>query len=353
MKLLEINDLTVCFYKQFGFFKAIDELSFSIMKGEIHALIGESGSGKTLTALSILGLIDSMPGIIGGKIIFDGTNFLEGLHKSCIVKENDNGEPILVKTDPKWQRTHQEKLKKIRGNKIAMIFQEPESSLDPYFTVGEQIAEVLNRWNKCSGKAEARRIGVDWLNRVAIKNPDQVFDYYPHQLSGGMCQRAMIAIALCSEPDLLIADEPTTALDATIQKEIIHLLRSLRDQLNLTILFISHNVSLVKSIADRVTVLYKGQLLELASLTELLQQSNDFIHPFTQSLLKPVAYRPNDRNEKQSIPGSFRATTKHQGCIFYDACLQRLLKCKTDKPPKFILSDTHQTYCWLPQEAQN
>ena len=343
MNLLEINNLTVCFYKDFIFLKAVDNVSFSIAKGEIHALIGESGSGKTITALSILGLIDSPPGIVGGHIHFDGSDILRGLDTNCKVTE-DKGTIVSVEHSHKWHQAHQERLKKIRGNRIAMIFQEPLSSLDPFYTVGEQLSEVLLHWNLCSSQTEARELGIEWLRKVAIKYPDRIFDYYPYQLSGGMSQRVMIAIALCSKPDLLIADEPTTALDVTIQQEIVFLIKELRETLNLTILFITHDMTLVKSIADNVTVLYKGRVLEKGTMGELVKKSNGFIHPFTECLLQPVTRWREWQGEALIAT---KSPLTPEGCVYFQGCSKRLAKCERQSPPASNLSITHQTYCWL------
>jgi len=346
MKLLEVNNLKVYFYDNFKFFKAVDGISFSIHKGEFFTLIGESGSGKTTTALSIVGLIESSPGMIQGGINFNGVNLLDDLDSHTKIVE-DEGQIIEVTKDQKWEKKYQKRMNKIRGQKISMIFQEPASSLDPYFTIGEQFTEVLLEKYICRNGNETREIIEYWLDQVAIKNPKTVIENYPHELSGGMSQRVMIALALCVDPILLIADEPTTALDVTIQKEILLLLQSLRDKFNLTILFITHDISLVKSMADRIAVLYKGRLLECGTSADFFNNENNN-HPFTENLIIPVT-KIMESNSQLRLQSSFISTkyTPDIGCIYYPECIPRLRKCKELDPPKSSLSESHRLYCWL------
>lgn len=345
MKLLKVNNLRVYFYENYRFFRALDGISFSIAKGEFFALIGESGSGKTVTALSILGLLENSPGIIGGSIIFEKNNLLDGLQDHCKVVEK-NGEIVSVQKELNWLKAHQKRVGKLRGNKIAIIFQEPYSSLDPYYTVGDQITEVLYRWNKFDNDNQARELTEYWLHKVAIKNPKIIFDSYPHELSGGMCQRVMIALALCCEPDLLIADEPTTALDVTIQKEIMLLLQQLRETFNLSVLFITHDITIVRSFADKIAVLYRGRLVESGTSDELQNKSE--IHPFTESLLFPIAkMKKGDTTLREQSSFILAKFQPDHGCIFYSECIPRLRKCKENNPPKFSLSQSHRVYCWL------
>ncbi len=346
MKLLEVDNLTVCFYQDQRCFTAIDRLSFSIEEGEFFSLIGESGSGKTVTALAILGLLEDAPGIVEGSIRLQERELLPGLAACCRV-ERSAGAVRAVKKDPRWRRIHRNRVEEVRGKKIALIFQEPLSALDPYFTVGEQLSEVLQRGKLCRGKKEARQLAEHWLEKVALKHPRAALDAYPHELSGGMAQRVMIALALCSEPQLLIADEPTTALDATIQKEIMLLLQDLKERLNLTILFITHDVRLVSAFADRAAVLYRGHLVETGRAMELVGKTNLFIHPFTETLLNPFGLKreisvsagagsPND----SSSPGN-------SACVYYRGCPTRLPRCREQAPPQFYLNDTHRAACWL------
>ncbi len=347
MNILEIENLRICFYRDFGFINAVEGVSFAMEKGEVLALIGESGSGKTVTALAILGLLDSFPGVVSGEIRFEGENFLEELGDCCSVAE-ENGAVARVEKYLRWERRYQKRMEKVRGNRIAMIFQEPLSCLDPYFKVGEQIEEVLLRRWKCAKPAETRELAEAWLERVAFKHPKIVYNYYPHELSGGMAQRAMIALALCSEPQLLIADEPTTALDATIQKEILLLLARLREEMNLSVLFITHDMALVKSFADRIAVLYKGRLIEQGAAGEILRDPDLPIHPFTRRLLDPLnVFSGNGHASPEELSSILNISPAQQGCVYYRECGARLERCRLRRPPGFVLSDSHRVCCWL------
>jgi oligopeptide/dipeptide ABC transporter ATP-binding protein len=284
--------------------------------------------------------------------LFKGSDLLKGIEDHCKVSIK-NGQITAVEKNIEWQNEHQHRMSKIRGQNISMVFQEPASSLDPYFTVGEQLKEVIYHWNKCKNEKEAEELALGWLDRVAIKYPKIVLESYPSDLSGGMCQRVMIALALCSEPDLLIADEPTTALDVTIQKEILLLLQNLKEKLNLTILFITHDMNLVKVLADRVAVLYRGKILESGKTNDLFQEKNNIIHPFTKNLMTPFE-RINNTGGQHRTQSSFMAIKYEPdlGCVYYSECTPRKKICKEKHPPKLLVSDTHRLYCWLYEDLE-
>ncbi|MBN1878831.1 ABC transporter ATP-binding protein [bacterium] len=256
--LLQIRGLTTTFQTSEGTVYAVDALDLDIGRGEVLGLVGESGCGKSVASLSILGLIPSPPGAVtGGTVVFKGRDL---------------------------RRLSEREMRSIRGKEIAMIFQEPMTSLNPVFTVGDQIMEVIELHERI-GRREARQRTLELLNTVAIPDPGRRIDEYPHELSGGMRQRVMIAMALACSPDLLIADEPTTALDVTIQAQIMSLLLELRDKMGLSILLITHDLGVVAETADRVAVMYAGRLVERAAVSTLFQSP---LHPYTQGLLRSV-----------------------------------------------------------------
>ncbi|HMJ12072.1 MAG TPA: ABC transporter ATP-binding protein, partial [Polyangiaceae bacterium] len=256
--LLSVQHLTTCFRTDRGVLKAVDDVSFEVRRGATLAVVGESGSGKSVTALSILRLIQSPPGqITGGKIAFEGTDLL---------------------SLPEQQMRH------LRGAKISMIFQEPMTCLNPVYTIGAQIAEAL-RIHRPVSRREARERAIEMLQKVGIPSPVERVDSYPHQLSGGMRQRVMIAMALICDPALLIADEPTTALDVTIQAQILELLRKLQAELGMSILFITHDLGVVAEFANDVAVLYAGQVVETGSVAQIFKAPE---HPYTRGLLASI-----------------------------------------------------------------
>ena len=271
--LLEIRDLVTEFGTDHGVVRAVDGVSFSVPRGKTVGVVGESGCGKSVTALSVMRLIASPPGrIASGKILFEGTD-------------------LLTRSD--------REMRSIRGNRIAMIFQEPMTSLNPVFTAGYQVAEAVRLHQGKSAK-EARRIAAETFRKVGIPSPEERLDAYPHQLSGGMRQRVMIAMALACEPELLIADEPTTALDVTIQAQILELLRGLQRELGMSILLITHDLGVVAETCDEVVVMYAGRVVERASTAELFAQPR---HPYTAGLLRSVP----------PVPSAASATDKDAG----------------------------------------
>ena len=321
MPLLEVTDLRTYFTTDAGVARAVDGVSLQVETGETLGIVGESGCGKTVTALSVLGLIPSPPGeiVAGSSIRFNDEELLE------------------VKPA---------RLREIRGNAISMIFQEPMTSLNPVLTVGHQIEEVL-RLHRGLNKRDARATGVALLAEVGIPEPDQRFDAYPHQMSGGMLQRVMIAIALSCEPHLLIADEPTTALDVTIQAQILDLLVSLQRKHGMALLLITHDLGVIAEVCDRVVVMYSGQIVETGTTEEILTRPE---HPYTQGLLASLPGIGDRDVRLNPIPGTVpSAVDWPEGCRFRDRCSFAWGRCAEFTPDLLPVDagSIRSARCWL------
>jgi oligopeptide transport system ATP-binding protein len=318
-KLLEVRDLHVSFKTYNGEVKAVRGVSFDIDKGETVAIVGESGCGKSVTSQTIMRLIPNPPGFIKqGEILFDGTDLAKATEKQ---------------------------MEKIRGQEIAMIFQDPMTSLNPTMTVGAQIIEGLVKHQKMS-KAEAKQKAIEMLRLVGIPSPESRLGQYPHQFSGGMRQRAMIAIALACQPKILIADEPTTALDVTIQAQIIDLMKDLQQKTGTSIILITHDLGVVADIADRVVVMYAGVVIETGKLDEIFYNPR---HPYTWGLLgsMPRLDLQSDQ-ELLPIPGSPPdLISPPKGCPFAARCKNAMKICTEQMPERTDISSTHQVACWL------
>jgi peptide/nickel transport system ATP-binding protein len=299
---------------------AVRELSFSIASGEVVGLVGESGSGKSITALAIMGLLPPTA-ILSGEITF----------------QNSEARPTNLTTLPA------EQLRRLRGSRITMIFQEPMTALNPVMRVGDQIAEAVLAHNQVS-KSEAWRRAVEGLRDVAISDPEQRARSYPHQLSGGMRQRVMIAMAIVNRPQLLIADEPTTALDVTIQQQILDLLNDLRHKFSLAMLFISHDLAVVSHVADRVAVLYAGSLIELAAKAAIFSAP---AHPYTRGLLRAIPTLATNRNHPlATIEGTVPPISGlPPGCPFEPRCADRIAACARELPPLVEIAPGHYARC--------
>jgi len=326
-RLLEIENLSVHFHIPEGVARAVDGISFHLAAGETIGLVGESGCGKSVTALSILGLIPSPPGRIeSGKIMFSHQNLLD---------------------------LDFESLRKIRGRKISMIFQEPMTSLNPVLPVGRQVAEPLMIHQGLS-KTEAFEKAANWLDYVKIPAAAKRLNDYPHQLSGGMRQRVMIAMAMVCGPKLLIADEPTTALDVTIQAQILSLMNRLKDELEMSLLLITHDLGVVAQMAARVVVMYAGQVVEEASVADIFDRP---FHPYTQGLLKSIPQaggRFRNRIKRLSeIPGTVPPLTDIiVGCKFADRCPHAFDLCRARQPDLWRLQEDHRARCWLREHPE-
>ncbi|HEX8288181.1 MAG TPA: ABC transporter ATP-binding protein [Pyrinomonadaceae bacterium] len=319
--LLEVTNLQTHFPTRTGIVKAVNDVSFYINEGELLGLVGESGCGKSITALSVMRLIASPGEIVGGSIKF-------------------KGEELTTASG--------ERLREIRGNDIAMIFQDPMTSLNPVYTVGEQIAEALRLHRKLD-KKQAWAAAIDAMHEVAIPDPSRRVNDYPHQLSGGMRQRVMIAMALACDPELLIADEPTTALDVTIQAQILDLLNNLRETRKLAVLLITHDLGVVAEVADRVCVMYTGRIVEESGIDEIFEKPK---HPYTQGLLKSVPKLTAHHIEKvsrlQTIEGTVPSPTNlPTGCHFAPRCQYRFERCVHEPMPLFDLDNGVRVRCVL------
>ena len=316
--LLSVGDLRTWFYTDQGIAKAVDGVSFEVHAGETLGIVGESGCGKTVTSLSILGLLPQPPAKIedGSAIRFDGQELL-GLGER--------------------------QMRALRGNEIAMIFQEPMSSLNPVYTVGNQISEAL-RLHRGMDRKAARKESVRLLGEVGIANPEQRVDEYPHQLSGGMRQRVMIAMALSCEPKLLIADEPTTALDVTIQAQILELLAELRGRHSMAVLLITHDLGVVAEVCDRVVVMYAGQVVESGSVYEIFADPR---HPYTRGLLASLPSVDNPGQRLVSIPGTVpNPTAWPGGCRFAERCSLAGDECARPQELLWVGGEGRSARCW-------
>lgn len=322
--LLEIEHLRTYFQTEGGVVKAVDDVSLHVRQGETVCIVGESGSGKSITALSVMGLIEGPAGkVAGGRIGFQGEDILS-YNKS--------------------------QLRAIRGKEIAMIFQEPMTSLNPVLTIGQQLMEPLIEHQKLS-KKQAKERTIELINKVGISRAEQIFESYPHELSGGMLQRIMIAIAISCGPRLLIADEPTTALDVTIQAQILDLLKLFKEEEQMSILLITHDLGVVAEMADYVIVMYAGKVVEEGEVVELFQNPQ---HPYTRGLLKSKPVINQRQEELYSIPGQVPNPLElKESCYFHDRCEQCMDICRTKSPPLKEVAKGQKAACWLYEEAMS
>ena len=314
--LLEVRSLSTHFFTEEGVVRAVEDVSFEINAGEILGIVGESGCGKSVTGLSILKLIPSPPGrIVNGEILFDGTN--------------------LVKLDER-------EMEKMRGNEISMIFQEPMTSLNPVFTIGDQIMEAIILHQRLD-KATARKKAIEMLDRVKIPSPEKRIDAYPHHLSGGMRQRAMIAMALSCQPKLLVADEPTTALDVTIQAQVLHLLKEIQEEMGMAVMLITHDLGVVAEVADRVGVMYAGRIFEYGPIEAIFGQMRN---PYTRGLMKSIPQLAEKRKRLDAIPGQVPDPMNlPMGCKFHPRCYLMIEDCRKGEIPLFRVNGDHFSRC--------
>ena len=320
--LLEVKNLKTYFYTDEGVARAVDGMDFVIRRGETLGMIGESGCGKSVSALSIMQLVASPPGrIVEGEILFEGEDLL--------------------------QKTPSE-VKKIRGNDISMIFQEPMTSLNPVFTIGNQIMEPIILHQKLN-KEKARKKAIEMLDMVGISSPEKQIDNYPHQLSGGMRQRAMIAMALSCEPKLLIADEPTTALDVTIQAQILELLKKIREEIGMAVMMITHDLAVIAEVSDNVLVAYAGKALEYADVKTIFREPK---HPYTQALYDSIPRLTDTKKRRlEVIPGMVPNPLEFpSGCRFHPRCKFTTNVCKEEEPKLEEVGNMHEVRCFIYDE---
>ncbi len=315
--LLEVQDLEVSFYNKQGEIPTIKKISYTLHEGEVLGIVGESGSGKSVSSHCILRLIPGNGKIKGGKILFEGKD----------ITQMSKGE-----------------LAKLRGNEISMIFQDPMTSLDPLFTIGYQIEESLKKHTDLNREQRHKRM-VELLEMVGINQPEKRLKQYPHEFSGGMRQRAMIAMALSCSPKLLIADEPTTALDVTIQAQIVELLKELKEKLNMSIIFITHDLGVVSDICDKIAVMYAGEIVELADKRQIFYDGK---HPYTEGLLKSIPKIEDDRNVPlipiEGNPPDMQLLGEE--CPFARRCGYAMKICTKQKPPKVEVAPGHEAACF-------
>jgi peptide/nickel transport system ATP-binding protein/oligopeptide transport system ATP-binding protein len=314
--LLEVRDLTLHFFTEEGVVRAVENVSIEIYPGEILGLVGESGCGKSVTGLSLLKLIPIPPGrIVTGDILFDGRHLLQ---------------------------LEEKEMEKVRGNDISMIFQEPMTSLNPVFTIGDQIMEAIILHQELD-KTAARKRAIEMLDRVKIPSPDKMIDSYPHQLSGGMRQRAMIAMALSCQPKLLIADEPTTALDVTIQAQVLQLLKEIQREMGMSVLLITHDLGVVAEIADRVAVMYAGRILEYGPIEAIFGKMRN---PYTYGLMHSIPQLTEKKTRLNAISGQVPDPMNlPAGCKFHPRCDLMIEDCRHEEPPLFQVNGGHFSRC--------
>ncbi|MBC7320553.1 ABC transporter ATP-binding protein [bacterium] len=318
--LLSIEDLRVYFYRPEGVLKAVDGLSYRLYKGEVLGIVGESGSGKSVSVLSILRLLPANGRIVSGSIIFDGKDILN---------------------------LSREELRDLRGKDIGIVFQDPMSSLNPVITIGQQVMEPLLWHNLCS-RSEAYERAKEMLGLVGIPLPEERMKEYPFQFSGGMRQRVMIALALICRPKLLIADEPTTSLDVTIQAQIIRLLKRMKEEFGMSVILITHNLALTTNFCDRLIIMYAGNMMETGRTKDILYNPS---HPYTKSLLDAVPDIEVDK-ELIPIPGTIpNLIDPPSGCRFHPRCPNTMDICKEEAPPLFDIDTDHYSACWLYRRA--
>ncbi len=331
--ILEVRNLQTHFFTERGMVQAVKGVSFHLAAGQSLGIVGESGCGKSVTARSIMRLIKSPPGkIVDGEIIFR--------------RQKRRAETIdIVQLDPKGAE-----MRSIRGGEISMIFQEPMTSLNPLHKVGRQIAEVVELHQGMSRK-ESMKVAIDMLHRVKIADPEERVNQYPHQLSGGMRQRVMIALALSCNPSILIADEPTTALDVTIQAQIIDLMEQLQEDFGSSIMIITHNLGVVSQMADYVAVMYFGRVVEYGTTLDIFCHPQ---HPYTVGLLNSIPVLGQRKEVLVPIEGIVpNATADIRGCAFADRCPHVMAKCRQHLPPTTRVEGEHQVACWLHEESVN
>lgn len=331
--LVELKNLQIHFFTNEGVVRAVEGVNLTLKRGKTLCVVGESGCGKSVTALSMLQIIRSPGKIVGGEILYQKRSSKNG---SGMVDETID----IARLDPRGQQ-----IRSIRGAEIAMIFQEPMTSFSPLYTVGNQITEAILKHHKEMSKKEARDRAIDMIQRVGIPKPDRLVDEYPFRLSGGMRQRAMIAMALSCKPSLLVADEPTTALDVTTQAQILDLMLDLQREYNMAIMLITHDLGVVAEIADDVAVMYLGNVVEYSDADTIF---NNPRHPYTQALLRSIPKIAKTRQNLEMIEGMVPSPFRRpSGCPFHPRCAKAMRMCVTHMPATTTLDENHTVRCLL------
>ena len=316
-KILQVKNLKTYFHTEAGLVKAVNDVSFDVEKGKTLGIVGESGCGKSMTSLSIMRLIEKPGQIEGGEILLEGKD---------IVKMSED------------------EMRKIRGKKIAMIFQEPMTSLNPVFTIGQQLIEALLLHENMT-KKEAKERAIEMLTLVGVNEPEKRVKQYPHELSGGMRQRVMIAMALACEPDILIADEPTTALDVTIQAQILELMQSLQKKLGMAIIMVTHDLGVIASMCDEIIVMYGGRVCERGTADAIFYSP---AHEYTKGLLRSIPTKSNSKNRLVPIGGTpINLLNMPKGCAFCPRCEEAMKICLSEKPEEIWVGEDHLAACWM------
>lgn len=314
--LLEIKNLRVSFFTPAGEVRAVNDISYTLGKGEIIGVVGESGSGKSVTASTVMGLVENPGRVVGGSVIFDGKDIT---------------------------KMSQKEIRKLRGKEIGMIFQDPMTSLNPVYTIGSQLKEAIKLYYGTKGK-EADQKAIELLKLVSINEPEKRLKQYPHEFSGGMRQRVMIAMALAGNPKMLIADEPTTALDVTIQAQILEIIKELRNKIHMSVMIITHDLGIVADIADKVVVMYGGKIVEASPCEEIFRNPS---HPYTKGLLASI---PKLDSSEPLIPiegTPIDLLNPPAGCPFAQRCEKCMKVCISHLPPYTTISQGHESACWL------
>ena len=328
--ILDVRNLKVEFNTDQGSVYAVRDVSFHVKEGEILGIVGETGCGKSVSMFAVLGLLAETGRITGGHIRFDGES--------------------ITSSDFSDVKAYEKKMCTIRGNTMAMIFQDPMTFLNPVLTVGKQLREAILNHHPDIGKAEANRRAIELMRQVGINDPENRIHNYPHEFSGGMRQRIVIAIALANSPRLIIADEPTTALDVTVQAQVLDLIREISERIGAAVIVITHDLGVVANLCDRIGIMYGGKMVETGSVHEIFYAPN---HPYTEGLLNCINDPEDNDQELTPIPGSPPDMLRPPaGCPFVDRCDRAMRVCKARMPQATALSETHSSFCWLNEKKR-
>ena len=350
--VLSVRDLRTYYYADDKIIRAVDGVSFEVPRGGSVGLAGESGSGKTQTVLSVQGLIDDVPGVVGGEVWLDGVNVLADISNYAHVE--DNGSLNVSKAVNRWRTVHERRMARLRGDTVSMVFQEPKSALVPYLNVGAQLRETMLARGMAADRIKTQ--SVDLLGRLQFADPGRVMKSYPHELSGGESQRVMLGLALVGDPQLLVADEPTTALDAIIQRRVLDILAALVDDMDVALLLITHNLVLLSLLVNRIAVMFAGKILEWGPTDSILREAATTGHPYTQDLLR--AATRGDISDPRLNRTVIDTRRNYEGCRYFHRCtLKDALsdavrnRCKQELPPHVEVSEGHTVACWAREQA--